>query len=588
MVPASGSLSSLTAAPGMHAEYLLSRHMTVHTRQTRQEGSGPGLLARAAALALAAALAPAAAVPAQAGQAQPSQVMVLDLDQAIELAVERNQQMAIAQAGVLRAEGNEQQARSGYMPQLFGSASYDRTLDSEFQGIFEGPAGPVCDPFTLRPDAPIAQRVSEIERALDCGAIGSPFGGARLEDLPFGRENIYRLNLSFSQALYTGGRLSGGREMAAVGRELAGLSLASTRAQLALEVTRAFYDAALSDRLVAIAEATFEQAEATLRQVQLSREAGRVPEFELLRARVARDNQRPVVIRARAQRTLAYLRLKQLIVAPADTEIRLATDLDAPELPVPDRFVEGVAGVDLARRVEPAERAVVRQAAAAVRFQSAGLKVTRAERMPTLSLSSSYGRVAYQGAPAWGDWRTNWTFGAVAEVPILTGGRLRAAEAVARADLAQAEAELELTRQLATVDSRAAIEELDAARAAWEASAGTVEQAARAYEIAELRYREGVSTQLELSDARLLFEQAQANRARAARDLQVARAHVALLPELPLSGAPATGVGAFDAAVPSVPSQQRPTITTMPVTATQPAGVAGIAGPRGPGGAGQQ
>ena len=53
MVPASGSLSSLTAAPGMHAEYLLSRHMTVHTRQTRQEGSGPGLLARAAALALA-------------------------------------------------------------------------------------------------------------------------------------------------------------------------------------------------------------------------------------------------------------------------------------------------------------------------------------------------------------------------------------------------------------------------------------------------------------------------------------------------------------------------------------------------------
>ena len=208
MVPASGSLSSLTAAPGMHAEYLLSRHMTVHTRQTRQEGSGPGLLARAAALALAAALAPAAAVPAQAGQAQPSQVMVLDLDQAIELAVERNQQMAIAQAGVLRAEGNEQQARSGYMPQLFGSASYDRTLDSEFQGIFEGPAGPVCDPFTLRPDAPIAQRVSEIERALDCGAIGSPFGGARLEDLPFGRENIYR-NSRF-RGPYTGRPLSGG------------------------------------------------------------------------------------------------------------------------------------------------------------------------------------------------------------------------------------------------------------------------------------------------------------------------------------------------------------------------------------------
>ena len=70
----------------------------------------------------------------------------------------------------------------------------------------------------------------------------------------------------------------------------------------------------------------------------------------------------------------------------------------------------------------------------------------------------------------------------------------------------------------------------------WEASAGTVQQAQRAYEIAEIRYREGLSTQLELSDARLLLVQAQANRAQAGRDLQVARVHVALLPDLPLAG----------------------------------------------------
>ena len=48
-----------------------------------------------------------------------------------------------------------------------------------------------------------------------------------------------------------------------------------------------------------------------------------------------------------------------------------------------------------------------------------------------------------------------------------------------------------------------------------------MQQAARAYEIAELRYREGLSTQLELSDSRLLLAQAQVNRARAARDLQI-------------------------------------------------------------------
>jgi hypothetical protein len=76
---------------------------------------------------------------------------------------------------------------------------------------------------------------------------------------------------------------------------------------------------------------------------------------------------------------------------------------------------------------------------------------------------------------------------------------------------------------------------MEAAEAGWQASAGTVEQAARAYEIAELRYREGISTQTELLDSRIQLQQAQASRARAARDLQIAKVRVLLLPSLPLA-----------------------------------------------------
>jgi outer membrane protein TolC len=49
-----------------------------------------------------------------------------------------------------------------------------------------------------------------------------------------------------------------------------------------------------------------------------------------------------------------------------------------------------------------------------------------------------------------------------------------------------------------------------------------------------VRYREGISTQIELNDARILLEQSVANRALAARNLQVARVKLALLPDLPL------------------------------------------------------
>jgi hypothetical protein len=120
-------------------------------------------------------------------------------------------------------------------------------------------------------------------------------------------------------------------------------------------------------------------------------------------------------------------------------------------------------------------------------------------------------------------------------VPILTGGRIKAEEVEARADIDESKARLQLTKELADLDGASARAELRAARAEWEASAGTIQQATRAFEIAELRYREGLSTQLELADSRLLLAQARFNRARAARDLQMTRVRFALLPELPLA-----------------------------------------------------
>jgi outer membrane protein TolC len=163
------------------------------------------------------------------------------------------------------------------------------------------------------------------------------------------------------------------------------------------------------------------------------------------------------------------------------------------------------------------------------------VRVTRAQRMPTIGLNSTYGLVNYNLAPALGDFRTNWTVGAAVQVPLFTGGRVKADEAIARADVEEARLRLKLARELSVLDEASARQELLAARAAWEATAGTVRQAQRAHDIADLRYREGLSTQLELSDARLLRQQAEVNRAVAGRDLLLARVRLALLPELPLT-----------------------------------------------------
>jgi len=499
----------------------------------------------------------------------------LTLEQVLSLAEPRSEGISIAAAAVRRAEADQIRARSGRLPQLSAAASYDRSLASEFDNVFNtGGSGSTCPPFAPNPQAALDARVAEIERAIDCGAVGGGFGSSidGLENLPFGRRNTWRASLSFSQSLWSGGRNGAQISLAAVGREFAQLGLTTARAQLLYEVTQAYYDAVLSDQLVNIAAATLEQAGATLRQVEAGLNAGTQPEFEVLRARVNRDTQQPVLIRQRVNRALAYLRLKRLLDLPAEADLQLTDALSDENLPPPPVFVERVSAVENTLRSSDTpsltvgtlslpERVAVEQASATVRTREASLKLTEAQRMPTVSFNSNYARIAYPDnvlVPSFD--RSNWTVGVSMSVPILTGGRQRGDEIVAREDLEQSRLQQKQAEELAALDTRSAWAELLAARAAWESTAGTVQQADRAYQIADVRYQSGVSTQLELSDARVQRQQAGANRALAARDLQVARARVALLPDLPIGNAlPATGGNPIiQQPAPSLPAQPAP------------------------------
>jgi outer membrane protein len=519
----------------------------------------------------------------------------LTLEQVLSLAEPKSEAVSIAARGVQRAEADQVRARSGLLPQLSVAASYDRALASEFDNIFDsGSTGPSCPPFALNPQAALDARVAEIERAVDCGAIGGGgfFGAGAsdggLEDLPFGRVNTWRASLSFSQNLYSGGRNGAQITLAAVGRESAQLGLTTARAQLLFEVTEAYYDAVLSDQLVNIAAATLDQADATLRQIEAGLRAGTQPEFEVLRARVNRDTQQPLLIRQRVNRALAYLRLKRLLDLPAEMDLQLADGLVDESLPPPPVFVERVSAIENTLRSSDTpsltvgglslpERAAVEQANTTVRTREATLQLTEAQRMPTVSLNSNYSRIAYPDNVLPSFDRSNWSVGISMSMPILTGGRQRGDELVARAELDQSRLQQRQIEELAALDTRSAWAELLAARAAWESTAGTVQQADRAYEIADVRYSSGVSTQLELSDSRVQRQQAGANRALAARDLQVARARVALLPDLPIGNAlPTTGGNPIiqqpTPAVPvqPVPSQGNPQLRNASAQFTQP------------------
>lgn len=428
----------------------------------------------------------------------------LSLEEALRRAQSASEDIVSAEAGVESARGDKLGATSGLLPQVSASASYQHTFASEYDALFED---------------------------VDTGATGgaSPFSG-----LPFGQDDTYRVDVGLSQTIWAGGRNRAAMRLADAGRDVAALSLESARASTALGTTQAYYDAALADQLVDIATVALTQAETTAGHAKLAHEVGRQPEFEVVRADVEVQAQRVVVIQQTRARTIAHLRLKRLLDLPPDTTLTLTTPLD--NQPGPADAAGAVASV------AGGPRAVVKQAEEAVQLAEASLALTRSQRYPTLGASANYGLVSYpEGVlPEFGEdtWRTNFTAGLVLSVPIFSGLRVTGELVSARAALTQAEAGLSQAEELAALDTADADAAITAATAQWDATAGTVAQAERAYSIAEVRFQEGLSTQSELADARLLLQRARASRAQAARDLQIARVRLALLPALPLGGAP--------------------------------------------------
>ena len=452
----------------------------------------------------------------------------ISLADAMVMAARVSHTVRTAEAGVLRSQGQQMQARAQYLPQIMGSAQYQRTIESQFQALSKS-------------------TTSDTTKSSGGGSGSSSSSSVGDISKIFAAPNTVTLGLSLSQNLFTAGKLTASTKSAEASRAVADIGLLSARAQLALTVAQAYYDAVASEQLVQIADSTLAQTERTLQQTTVSRQVGSSAEFDLLRARVTRDNQRPVVIQARGTRDIAMLRLRQLLGVPLQQPLTLTTPIHDDGTPgvesQPVQLSQPISIPGAANGIVPdttvGNRASVRQAEANLTAQEYALKAANWNRLPSVQLTSNYQRFGYPPdgtflPNSFSQFYPNWTAAVGMSIPVFLGGKLTGDRMIAEANVNEARQTLMQTRELAELDARTAITQLDQTQAAYAASVGTDQQAARAYAIAEVRYREGISTQVELEQSRTQYQQARLNRVQAARDLEVARLKVALLKDLPL------------------------------------------------------
>jgi outer membrane protein TolC len=425
--------------------------------------------------------------------------LVLTFDSAVQRALRDGEEVRSANASLDVADAQIGLARSTGLPQLRLNSGYNQQVENA--------------------------------RAAIVGAV-------------FAQAYTYTANAQLQQPLFLGGRVVAGSKAASAARGAARAATAEVRGTVVVDVERAYLNALFTRRLIEIQERNLALADQRVAQAQQLETAGRASRYDVLRLKVERANLEPTVVQARNDYALAVLNLRRLVNVPSERPLRLVSELDTLAL---QRLL---ATVDTSPNVGEV-RAAVRSAEMTRTAREAGVRVAKADLLPSINATLTSGFLALPGTNGLptlvgqtsaancppgspptrvcqnNGWFTDRSFGFQVSWPIFDGLRTKANIENAHALVDQSNIQLALVREQVALEGAAARAEFGRARTLFDARRETVSEAAEAYDLAVLRNTRGVGTVLDVSDAQLNLVRAQVNAARAIYDVFLAAADLA-------------------------------------------------------------
>jgi outer membrane protein TolC len=364
----------------------------------------------------------------------------------------------------------------------------------------------------------------------------------------FGQVNTYTVAGTFTQPVFQGGRAIYGIRAASRLRGAARLVAEDARVAAALDAQRAYLTVLLAGRLSEIQQSNLTLASERVTQAERLLAGGRVARYDVLRARVERANVEPLALDAENARAVALLDLKRLLGIPLDQPLELTSRLDAGGViaSLASFSPDSIQGMSAA-----SARLSVRAAELTANARREGVRVARADLLPTVSVFVSGGAQAFpeEGFPPLAGrvpCATRAADGSCATralqnggfFPDLSGGiqlswnlfdyfRTKGNIDLAQAQAALARIQYETERDAAAVEIERAKAELLRARSFYAARQQAAQESQETFRLASLRYNRGLGTQLDVSDAQIAQLTAETNEARAAVDLYLAAAELA-------------------------------------------------------------
>jgi outer membrane protein len=351
--------------------------------------------------------------------------------------------------------------------------------------------------------------------------FGVPFSTSQLRVIYPDIPDNYHTRLDVQWPLYTGGRLDALERVARIEATASADEVAVARADLSLEVTRAYWNLVTSIESLRVVEQAVARIDVQLRDVRNQLSAGLIPPNDVLTVEAQQSRQRMLAIQARAIVAVAEAELARLVGAAPGTRIEPAVAIDVPA--AESAPIETL--VDTARRQRP-ERAILlkRVSAANERTAAAG---AGAKPVVTVAGGVDYARPNPRIFPLEASWRRSWDASVYVNWPLFDGGRtgseIGEAKATARA----------MQERLADFDASLAVElrqrlnEVSSSRAAIDAATDAVRSATEARRVLVDRFAAGVATSADVLDAQLALLQAELDRTQAIANARLADAQLA-------------------------------------------------------------
>lgn len=425
------------------------------------------------ALAISAHIATPAAAAVQSPSPPPQ--VTLSLHDAVQLALANNLTYQSAVADERSAEAQVVQARSAFQPKVSAGYSYFHT-QNEGAFVFPAPA--------------------------------SGGGPPKLQKVIVSAKDLNNVNATLQYALYTGGAAE-----AAIGQAAANLAatqsqLAGLRATVIADTTRSYFTLIEAQQTAHVADQAVSVASQNLKTANELFKAGTAAKVDVLRSDVTSADAQVNAIKAHNNVSLANARLANVLNINLESIISPTESLQsqAPPFTLDSLLDSARARPELAAANDAviiADHAV--RGARAAYLPSVDIQVEEASSKPNF-VNVPQPQLSETLAVTW---------------QLFSGGLTRGKALQALAQVDKAKINLKAINNSVDLEVREAYFNYTAAQAQVGAALEATESAGESLRVNQIRYKAGVGTSLELSDALLSNTQAQNQYISALADLRV-------------------------------------------------------------------